>query len=262
MSTLVASTSIRSSVCDDVIVKIADRRSERRGALELVYQSYRRAGLCRDCPSGLRWTPYQLLPTTDIIVAKLRGEVISTLSLVRDGELGLPMEEIYANEVDSRRALGFRLAEVSCLADRRRDAERFFGLFCDMSRLMAQLAKSLGVDELLAAVHPRHAPLYRRYMAFTHMGDRRDYQTVCGSPAVALNSNFARAAAESPESWGRFFGEPLPHAAIQSHPMPESDRDYFLSLCPENCSCRASGSEMFHDPLATRTTSVTLESCA
>ena len=160
----------------------------------------------------------------------LRGEVISTLSLVRDGELGLPMEEIYPDEVDARRARGVRLAEVSCLADRRQDAARFFGLFCELARLMAQLGMKSGVDELLVTVHPRHAPLYRRYMAFQPLGDRRDYPAVQGNPAVALSLNFDRAERESPKSWHEFFGKPLPERVLRTCPMNDVDREYFSTL--------------------------------
>lgn len=237
MQTLFERGSVRARVCSDIELKVAETRGERREAFELVYSAYCRAGLCSEVKSGVRFTPYQLLSTTDIIIAKLRGEVISTLSLVRDGELGLPMEEIYASEVDGRRAAGIQLAEVSCLADRRKGAARFFGLFCEMGRLMAQLAKNLGVDELLTAVHPRHASLYRRYMAFVPIGGHREYPTVRGNPAVALSLNFANAAVDSPKSWQEFFGEPLPSAVLCSCPISSADREFFLSLCDEDAGC-------------------------
>jgi hypothetical protein len=196
----------------------------------LLYRSYRRAGLCAENSCGCRATKYQLLPTTDIFVAKLEGEVISTVSLVRDNEFGLPMEDVYRTEVAERRAAGFRLAEVSCLADRRRDAYRFFGLFCELSRLMAQLAIKQGIDELVIAVHPRHASLYRRYMAFRRFGERRDYPTVQNHPAVALVLNFSQAQAERPTGWKKFVGPQLPDSVLQSRPMPQADRDYFRSF--------------------------------
>jgi hypothetical protein len=224
-------------VCAEIDIKVAATRAERRDAFELVYSAYRRAGLCAENPFGLRFTPYQVLPSTDIFIAKFQGEVISTLSLVRDGELGLPLEDIYGEEVASRRAAGVKLAEVSCLADRRESPRRFFDLFCDMSRLMAQVARTQGVDELLVAVHPRHAAIYGRYMAFEPMGDRRDYPTVCGSPAVALSLNFDRAAIYQPKCWQRFFAEQLPDEAVVSCPISASDRDYFLSLSHDEKLC-------------------------
>jgi hypothetical protein len=189
-----------------------------------------RAGLCTNSDCGMRATPYQLLASTDIFLAELRGQVISTVSLVRDGDLGLPMEALYPEEVAARRAAGVRVAEVSCLADRRQGTARFFGLFCDLARLMAQLARKTSVDELLVVVNPRHAPLYRRYMAFEQIGDEREYAAVEGFPAVALSLNFAKAKVDKPKSWREFFGEPLPDEALQSCPISADDRDYFYSV--------------------------------
>jgi hypothetical protein len=229
---------IAAQSCSDIELKVATTRHERQAAFELVYHSYLRAGLCAENSVGLRYTEFQMLPTTDIIIAKLRGEVISTLSLVRDGELGLPMEEIYPEEVAARRASGVGLAEVSCLADRRKGAARFFGLFREMTRLMAQLGTRTGVDELLVAVHPRHAALYRRYMAFRPVGDRRNYPSVLERPAVALHLNFDDAKVYSPKSWNEFFAVPLPDSALKSCPVTAADRDYFALLMNEpknNC---------------------------
>lgn len=225
---------IYAELCPDVEIKVAATRAERHDAFELVHKSYRRAGLCEENIFGVRFTPYQLLSTTDIIIARLRGEVISTLSLVRDGELGLPLEDIYHKEVAARRQAGVKLAEVSCLADRRENVTRFFDLFCEMCRLMAQLGRKQGVEELLVAIHPRHAAIYRRYMAFERLGERRDYPTVCGNPAVALRLNFDYAAVHRQKCWHEFFGQPLPETATISCPMPEEDRQYFMSmLTPE-----------------------------
>jgi hypothetical protein len=218
------------TACADVQLKVASARRERQSAFELIYQSYRRAGLCGENACGMRVTPYQLLDTTDIIVADLFGEVVSTVSLVRDGRLGLPMEEIYPELVMQRRSAGIRIAEVSCLADRRKSINRFFELFCELCRVMAQLAIQTDVDELLVCVHPRHASIYRRYMAFEQIGHRREYPTVCGNPAVALSLNFAHAERNSPISWQRFFGQPLPSDVLASAPINDEDREYFAAL--------------------------------
>jgi hypothetical protein len=221
---------VRAATCPEIELKVASTRQERQGAFELLYRSYLRAGLCAENFSGMRATHYQLLPTTDIIVAKLHGEVISTVSLVRDNPMGLPMEAIYSKEVTQRRAEGLNLAEVTCLADRRRDSHRFFGLFCELSRLLAQLAWKSAVDELLVAVHPRHAALYHRYMAFQRVGEQRSYPTVKHNPAVALSLNFKQAQAQRPTAWREFFGQWLPGNVLQSCPISDADERHFRSI--------------------------------
>lgn len=230
MATIALPASIQAKVCEDIQLRVAANRGDRQAVFELIYRSYLRAGLCTKSDCGMRVTPYQLLTSTDIFLAELRGQAISTVSLVRDGELGLPMESLYPEEVAARRAAGVHVAEVSCLADRRQGTARFFGLFCELSRMMAQLARKTGVDELLVVVNPRHAPLYRRYMAFEQIGEVRDYDAVEGFPAVPLSLNFAKAKVEKPKSWREFFGEPLPDDALQSCPISADDREYFFSV--------------------------------
>jgi hypothetical protein len=225
--------SVRAKICPDIKIRVASTRRERHDAFELVYRAYRRANLCSANHCGMRYTPYQLLKSTDIIIAELRGEMISTLSLVRDSEMGLPLEDVYDDEVTARREAGVHLAEISCLADRRDGPVRFFNLFREMCQLTAQLAWSLGVEELLAAVHPSHTAFYRRYLAFEPLGERRDYPTVCGNPAMALALNFQRASHEHPKRWHEFFGQPLPAAALLEAPMSVADREYFLTLAEE-----------------------------
>ncbi len=216
--------------CPDVAVKVASTRADREGAFRLAYESYLRAGLCGPTASRLRVTPYQLLASTDIFIAELRGEVISTLSLVRDGELGLPLEAIYQSEVQARRRAGIRLAEVSCLADRRQSDARFFGLFCDLCRVMVQMADREGIQQLLIAVHPRHARMYCRAMGFQQIGDNRDYPAVKGNPAVALCLDFVQLQRDRPDIWERFVGAPLPAKFLETQPISDDDQRYFLAL--------------------------------
>ena len=233
MQTVLKPRPLAAAICADIQLKVASTFQERKAAFELVYNSYRRAGLCEESDCGLRFTAYQLLETTDIIVAELHGEVVSTMSLVRDGELGLPLEDIYPEQVSWRRAAGLRLAEVSCLADRRRSGSRFFGLFCEMSQIATQLAHRLDVEELLVAVHPRHAPLYRRSMAFQQIGDRREYPTVGGNPAVALSLNFANARKQRTTGWKNLFSRPIPADVLVPCPISNTDREHFLALVTE-----------------------------
>jgi hypothetical protein len=207
--------------------KIASSRIELFEAFHLVYNAYLKAGLAPPNRFRMRVTPYHLLPTTHVFVAKEAGKVACTVSLVRDGRLGLPMEAIYGEEVASRRALGFQLAEVSCLADAREELSQSLPMVIELMTLMAQVARNCGVDELLIAVHPRHARFYRRFMAFEPIGDERTYEAVCGKPAIALAMNFQRAMIECPETYGKYFGVPLPTASLEYKPVSPGLREAF-----------------------------------
>lgn len=230
MTCTVKGHGVRSQECPDITIRVASTRSDREGAFRLAYHSYLRADLCGPSTLGMRITPYQLLISTDIIVAELRGEVISTLSFVRDGELGLPMECVYPEEVSERRRAGLRLAEVSCLADRRQGFSRYYALFWELARMVVQISASEGIDQVLIAVHPRHAKMYCRAMGFARIGDNRQYPAVNDNPAVPLCLDFATVQSQHPAIWQRYLEPPLPCSVLQSRPISLQDCRHFAKL--------------------------------
>ncbi len=225
----------------DIQYRIASTRREREAAFRLVYHSYLRAGLGDQNCYRMRVTPYHLLESTEVFVAKCNGEVIFTLSLIMHGELGMPMESVYAGEVDELRGRGLRLGEVSCLADRRADACGFFPVFVRTSRLMVQYARHRGLDALVAAVHPKHARFYRRYMDFRMFGQEKTYPTVRNNPAVALWLEFTRIDREPPRSYDSFFGQQIPFESLQPQPISRADCEYFRAMIDRKFQCAPLG---------------------
>lgn len=212
---------------DSLRFKIASSREELEAAFRLVHVAYVRSGLERVKASGMRITPYHLLPTTTVFVAKLGEQVVTTLTLVLDGDRGLPMEAMYAEQVAQWRSEGLKLAEVTCLADRRRDFRRFLPSFCRLTRLMAQFARLQGVDQLLAAVHPKHARFYERILGFKSAGGMQQCPYVQNRPATAVSLNFADARREGNPCYDRYFGEPIPAEHLLPHVLSRDDRRHF-----------------------------------
>lgn len=215
--------------------QIAASREQREAAFKLIYDAYVRSGLGVPNPHRMRVTPYHLLASTTIFTAQLTngpeaGQVFSTVSLVGDGEHGLPLERIYPTEVAERRAQGLRLGEVSCLADRRSDFRRFFPVFCALNRWMIQFARAQGMDQVLVAVHPKHARFYTRNMGFEVIGGLTNYPSVCNRPAVALCFDFARNDREPFPYYDRFFSEPLSAAELRPASMSATELRYFGSM--------------------------------
>ena len=208
-------------------LRIASTRSHYQQAFRLVHDSYCRAGLSEPSANGLRVTPYQLLPTSQVFVAIIAGEVVSTLTLIRDGDLGLPIESAYPELIAERRTRGIRVAEVSCLADRRLSPKRFFWLFSELSRLMAQFARAKSIDEIWIVCHPTHANLYERRLAFTKRGEESSYEAVLGNPAVPLCLDLQTAKHTHPDAWRRFFQDSIPSEVLNARPMVLADQEYF-----------------------------------
>ena len=170
---------------DNVTYKVAECREGREAAFRLLYEAYNRAGLMEANEYEMRVTPYHLLATTDVFVAIHQGEVICTLSLIGDGDLGIPMESIYAKEVSQLRDQQICFGEVSCLADRREYVADFLPVFVNLSALVIQHARHNNMDQLLIVVHPRHERFYGRLLGFERIGNERSYPSVCDKPAVA-----------------------------------------------------------------------------
>lgn len=217
--------------------RIANSRSQREAAFRLIYQAYVRSGLGLPNAYEMRVTPYHLLSTTTIFTAELLsgasdGDVFSTVSLVGDGRFGLPLERIYPHEVATRREQGLRLAEVSCLADRRSDFRRFFPVFCALNRWMIQAARAQGYDQILVAVHPRHARFYSRNMGFELIGELAEYPSVCNRPAVPLCFDFARNDENraSLPYYSHFFDDPIAPSELQPTSMSAEELALFSSM--------------------------------
>ncbi|MBN1911252.1 MAG: long-chain N-acyl amino acid synthase [Pirellulales bacterium] len=218
---------------EEAVLKIASTRAELFDAFALVYDAYIQRGLMEPNPFGMRITPYHLLPTTEVLVATVRQSVVCTMTLVGDGEMGLPMESVYENEVLWRRMQGSRVGEVSCLADRPGKSGNSCRLAVELMRLMAQSAKRRGLDELLIAVHPRHAKFYERCAAFQIIGEQKEYHSVCDNPAVALALDLHRSAVTHPKLYQKFFGTFYPDEVLRHRPLPESLREEMSFIVQE-----------------------------
>jgi hypothetical protein len=178
-------------------------------ALRLVYNAYRKTGLIAENAYEVRATKYHLLPTSNIFLARDNQEVLGTLTLVRDGVHGLPMEDVFPNEIAERRERNIRMAEVSCLADAGHGKSHMLAVVVQLMSHMAQFALGNGVRELVIAVHPHHMGFYERFAGFEVIGTQRAYGAVCDNPAVALAVDLTTIHIKNPRVHQRFFGNPF-----------------------------------------------------
>lgn len=218
---------VESDIGPEVNYRIAGTRDDRCAAFELIYRKYVEAELIQPNHREFRVTPYHLLPTTNIFVASIAAQVICTMTLIGDGELGIPMESIYPAEVLQRRRKNLYIGEVSCLAFESLPLGRFMLIFMQLTRLMAQHARCYGMDQFVIAVHPQHARFYQRFMGFEQIGPLKTYPSVRHAPAVACCLDFAAIDQSRPKCWTSYFGTRLPDNEIISRPMPDEDCEFF-----------------------------------
>lgn len=182
-------------------IKIAETEQEFESAYRLVHDSYVKAGYMDPDSTGLRILPQNLLPQNATIIAKWDGEVVGTLSLIRDNPLGLPMESIF--DVTERRRTGKRLAEVSSLSVDSRFRGQVNNVLFPMFRFGIQYARHcFGVHEFVVATTPALGDTYEGLMCFEKLKAKpRAYGSVKDTVAVGLYLNFET----SDERWKKAF---------------------------------------------------------
>jgi hypothetical protein len=228
MFTSVASERSVNRIAENIELSIARTRPELEQAFHLLYGSYVCAGLESPNELEMRLIRHHFLPTTDVMIAKDEGTTVSTASLIVDGELGLPAESMYGEEINALRRRGMRLGEVGCLADRRESPARFLHMLKQLSALLAQAAVPRGCDALIAATHPRHSRFYIRQLGFEQFGDVRDCPYVQGNPAVPLLFDFEKQ--KGTELGERLFAHKYSRAELAPYDWDEETRAYFESV--------------------------------
>jgi hypothetical protein len=206
--------------------RLATEQFELESAFRLVYETYLEGGLTRPHPSRQRVSRYHLLPTTHVLVARCDARILATVTLVEEGNLGLPMESLYGPAIDALRGPDGRLAEVTGLAHCR--SEEWFGVLVveRMMSLMVQLADHRKMDRLLIAVNPQHARFYSR-IGFHAFDKVRPYPAVCGKQAIPMQLDLKRVAEDHPAAHRRFFGRPFPAELFRTVPLSSSLVQHF-----------------------------------
>jgi hypothetical protein len=221
------SDAARTSIADDVLYKIAENQHERSAAFRLCHDAYVQAGLMASNRCRMRIMPHHLLATSVVFIAVQGERVISTVSLIGDGQLGLPMECAYREEIDALRDPSRWLGEISSLASEQRASDCHLHLLGHLTRLMAQYALRQGLEYLLAAVHPRHARLYQRVLGFQPLGEPKPYPAVRHRPSVALMLDLPRLERERHPSYRAYFREPIADEDLRYRPISGAERRFF-----------------------------------
>jgi hypothetical protein len=211
-------------------VKIASEPDEWEQAFQLVAGNYQQRGYQAATAKPYRFTPYHALPDTTVFVATTGGRVVATFSLVADNSvLGLPLEDLYPEEIAGLRRQGRRLAEVTSLACSDLGQREFLQTFTTMIRLMKQYHVSRGGDTWVITVNPRHRAFYCKVLGYQSLGPCKAYASVSDAPAEAYWVDGEAMRADAPRGYAQVFGEALPADALRAPPMPRPFIRYFGS---------------------------------
>lgn len=175
-------------------VKIADTREELEACFALLHDAYVGSGFMQPHPSGLRITRYHALPTTTTICALWDGRVVGTISMVRDGIFGFPLQQAF--DLAEVKARGGNVAEISALAVHR-DFRATGGtiLFPLLKYMYQYCTQYFDTRHLLIAVNPNRIEFYESLLFFERLReqvvDRYDFAN--GAPAIGATLDLQRA---------------------------------------------------------------------
>ncbi|MFZ2187460.1 MAG: hypothetical protein WAV46_02425 [Candidatus Moraniibacteriota bacterium] len=165
--------------------------ADQQGAFDLVSEEYKKDGYI-DVDARPDIPVYNFLLTSATFIAKADKTIIGTVTIVGDGEKGLPMENIYEEEIGELRWSGKKMAEISQLAIKRGTAENpdmhqrkiQTSIPLALFRVVYFFAKSQGIGNFCIAINPKHETFYK-LLGFEDIGGLKSYSFVNGAPALA-----------------------------------------------------------------------------
>ena len=176
-----------------VFVRPATSRQELEEAYRLVYHSYLQRGYVAEDPARIRYTLFNMFPGTATFIGAANHDVVSTVTLIPDSPAGLPMDDIYRDELQPLRDQGRRITEVTMLADRRCDFERTIDMLLRLMKLVFDYATLvLKATDMCITINPRHEKFYRRFLLFEALGEMKTYPTVQDNPALLERLDLVR----------------------------------------------------------------------
>jgi hypothetical protein len=219
-----------------LILKIAETREELEACFKLLHDSYVASGFMKRDPSGLRATIYHALPTTTTLCAKVGNTVVGTLSLIRQSELGFPLESAF--DLSEVRALGGNIAEASAFAIHRTYRKAGAKVLFPLMKFMYDYCNTFfDVRHLVIAVNPRHIGMYESMLLFKRLSQVTvsSYDFANGAQAVGAFLDLKAApeefkAAYEGRSRRRNLYQYFIHSRLKGAQMP--NRRYFTTNDP------------------------------
>jgi hypothetical protein len=173
---------------EEIVPSVAKSYREIEEADELVYRQYSARGYSVAEP-GCRPHPARAEARREsVIVARVRGRVVGTMTVGIDSPNGLLVDEVNREHVDPLREDGLRLGEVVRFAlDRAVDSQRVLASLFNAAHGVMEANR---LHYVFIEVNPRHVAFYRRAFCFKVVGEEKCCPRV-GAPSVLLRMRVA-----------------------------------------------------------------------
>ncbi len=176
--------------CDDqpdtrLELKIADTQDELEACFRILHDAYVAAGFMQPDPSGLRVTIYHALPTTTTLCAKWDGRVVGTISMIREGVFGFPLQSVF--NLGQVRSKTGKIAEISALAIDPRFRRTGGRILFPLMKFMYEYCRGyFDTRHIVIAVNPNKIEMYESLLFFQRLQAKvvDNYDFANGAPAV------------------------------------------------------------------------------
>ncbi|MEO6276420.1 GNAT family N-acetyltransferase [Roseateles sp.] len=177
-------------------LKVAETQQELEDCFRILHDAYVARGFMKPDPAGMRVTIYHALPTTTTLCAKWKGRVVGTISIIREGVFGFPLQSNF--NLEQVRKNDGQIAEISGLAvhpDFRKSGSTI--LFPLMKFVREYCVGMSDTRHLLIAVNPDHIDRYEALLFFERLRDPpvTKYDFANDAPAVGATLDLQAAPA-------------------------------------------------------------------
>ncbi len=173
--------------------RVARSRTELEKAYSLVYREYLKRGYVKESPLKMKFSLFNALPQVTTFIAALEDDIISTATVIPDSPLGLPMDDIYHEELEKLRTENKRICEISMLASETElfksgvslmlNSKKMFFIFCLFKAIFDYAIDVLKMDDICISINPKHSLTYD-FIMFKTLGGLKAYENANGAPAV------------------------------------------------------------------------------
>lgn len=166
---------------------VADTREELSEVYRLTHASYVASGYAAPHVSRMliHYPYFDHLPETQVLVARIQGEIIGTVSYTMDGPCGLPVDEDFRARCDAERQAGKKVACVWRLVVKdefRAQRDIVMGL---IHTVVAGLVEH-GAESVFFSVNPRHVKVYCKMLNMEVVAENECTKGLSNAPATLL----------------------------------------------------------------------------
>ena len=169
-------------------IKIANTLEERESVFRLGYQIYLEKGFIGANSQEWLVRNYDANEETVILIAQDKEKnIIGSVTLVFDAKCKLPAEKMYADEINTVRACGHSIAEISRLIihpEYRNSKEVLLLLFNYLAIYTYHVKR---YNCLTVQVNPRHTSYYKQFLNFEEIGALKFSPHLNNAPAILLS---------------------------------------------------------------------------